>query len=326
MAFRDILTSLAKDFGVNLSNADDLASLKDDVNRAVRDLHNSRKWPLRYSVRERLVNIGSDNQLVTLPHHVGKVLAIREPETFDDIRIKGFEDRYLRQSWNPPFREFRDLGRAAIKVNLLTYGPLTLTFSEPLDAAVNVAVVGPSESADRVTEIVAFNVGDTTKTTTNNFKDVESIKKTKSTSSNLTVTDLNDVELSVIPNHKLLVTYPVVQVLEPNESYSNDRVLEILYKLDWQPFVELDHTYYGIEDYDNGFYQATKALITQRMGDMSAQDYATAKREALDILASVDSEAENGDKEIYDVPNPLLSMQPFSQGGTNSRWGRFYVR
>lgn len=326
MALRNILQNLAKDFGFDLNSSVDVSSLTDDVNTVVRDIHNSRDWPLRHSVRERLVNVGDAEQVVALPSHVGKVLAVRIPDTFDDIRLKGFEDRYLRQSWQPPFIEFRDKEMSAIKTEILTYGPLTLTFSAPLTVAVNVKVVGATNDADRVVEVVACAVGADSFQTTNSFKDIESIKKSVACNANLTITDLNDVELAVIPNHKLSSNYKLMQVLEPDYTLGQDRIVEVLFKLAWQPFVELDHTYYGTEDYDTGFYFLTKAFIMQRMGDFSAQDYAMAKREGLDSLAHVDAEAENGEKESYDAVNPLMSVQPVSYGGTNSRWGRFFSR
>ena len=319
MALRDIITRLAKEFGQNLSDTAQANGLITDVNTVVRDLHNSREAPLRHSLRERLVDIGASAEQVALPSDIGKILQIRNPETFDDVRLKGFEDRYMRQSWYPPFLEYRVKEKSALKVNMLTGGPITVTFSKPVLSPVNVILTGQTQDSERVQETLLFAVGDTARTSMNSFYDLEAIRKSVTTAYNLSVTDIQDVEIAAIPNNKTQARYQILQTLEAVNTVSRTRILEVLHKLDWQPFVNLDDTYYGTEDYDTAFYWATKSLMLDTQGDSSKGDVIFSQDKATTLLAAIDAEAENGEKEIYDAPVAAYGVQPTLNGGYNSR-------
>ena len=153
----------------------------------------------------------------------------------------------------------------------------------------------------------------------NSFYDLEAIRKSVTTAYNLSVTDIQDVEIAAIPNNKTQARYQILQTLEAVNTVSRTRILEVLHKLDWQPFVNLDDTYYGIEDYDTAFYWATKSLMLDTQGDSSKGDVIFSQDKATTLLAAIDAEAENGEKEIYDAPVAAYGVQPTLNGGYNSR-------
>lgn len=321
----DILKDIAVDLGLKITNQDskDLAVLY--VNNAAFELYNS--CDLIGSLREQVFNLDTNQQQLSFPYYIGEIRGIRNWETNRHLVQNDMRPRFFHGAWLQPTWSWRAKDLSPIERDIVNTTQLTITLLSPSAENFTVTVVGSTGSADQISEVVTFNVGDLVKTTTNQFTQfpgIQSIVKNVYTTQNLTITDANAVELAMIPNHYKQSIYTIVQVTDQdfNLLAGLTNAYEILYKLRFRSFVN-DNDPFMCSGYDDAIkwmalshYYAKKvdsdgALQTSKADAMRQMCYNIVNQREADYTAGVE-------KNVQMAPNQMLNVSDQIKFGYNN--------
>jgi len=247
---KDILIDLAALYGIDLSNTNERNLLVIRVNHAARELHDKRDIPEALS--ELVADIDQYSQQVALPNYVYSVRAMRYYDSREKIDIENIKNRYHDgyggDCWPLKFRQTKDSPICREIANLST---LVVTIPLEEEEEFSVTISGQTEHSTRDSETLVFSAGDTEKETTLNFKDIESIVKSKATKYDVTITDADDNVVAIIPNVKNDVSYKIFQLTESDiTGGSTYGAVEVLYLTQFMPAQEDSDTFWGTDKYD----------------------------------------------------------------------------
>ena len=255
MPLLDIITELSEETGKDIvSGRDWLVRL---ANAGAKELYDSDD--ILGCEREKTFNVGSSDQQLTLPWYVQDIIAARNYDTREHITLNDMRPRYASSSWTKPFLRYpyytwRKKGEIALTKNLSQEAALTVTLPLAADEAFEVIIVGSNASKSKFSETLVFSVGDLTKTTTNFFGDVTAIRKNKTISANLTITDASGNTVSFVANCELAARHLIVQILERGEQMGQDVLVDVLYKQRFIPMHEDYDTFVAGDTYDKAIY------------------------------------------------------------------------
>lgn len=212
----------------------DRTYLISQINKAAKEMHESKD--LINCNREQLFMLSPQTQQVSLPHSVFQLRGIRNYYTRRQVTLHDMRPRFQSSGWTENLLTWRDKFRSPTQRELLNFAPLTLSITQPEVVDFNVAISGSTPYAERVTELVTFYVGDTSKSTTNGFTSIESISNTSQHVCDVTIADADGNTIAVLPNCENSTDYRVVQVLDyvavaPSSPY----MVEVLFKIRFRP-------------------------------------------------------------------------------------------
>jgi hypothetical protein len=173
--------------------------------------------------------------------------------------------RYKSDGWakGPLPHWWRDKGVSPQKREILNEGQLTLTIPEAEDSAFSVVVVGRNSNSARVTETVVFAIGDTEKTTSAIFNEVHAFLNINSHQFDVTMLDINDNEISVLPNIAERALYRTINILPQFATHVDPWMVEIMYK---------HSLMYLWDDYDELICPGyDDAVVWQTLGNIKAK-------------------------------------------------------
>lgn len=228
----DILRKVAPEVGLKLTNADDRAFLINQVNSAWKEIYESRD--LVHCEREQLFAVDSSLQQVSLPNTVGEIRGAREYLTEQRIGLIDMRPRYRGDGWTkgPLPTWWRDKGVRALSREISNEAPVTLSIPQAETAAFSVVIVGGNSNSSRLSETITFAVGETEKQSMNAYGDILSFLNLAAHTYDVTMTDADDNELSVLPNVAARAQYRVVNILPYYATNSGTApwMVEVLYK------------------------------------------------------------------------------------------------
>lgn len=314
MSLAYILAEIASETGLELSVASEKAYAINQVNKASKELFESKD--LVDSLNEQLITFstvidsdGNQVQLAALPYYVGKLRAIRNYYTRRQVDFHDMRPRYKSDGWTENLLAFRQRKRSPIQRDILNAAPLTLTITAAESVDFSVIIVGSTANASRVAETITFAAGDLTKTSTNAFVTIDSISNLALHTSDVTITDLDGNTLAVLPNNQFKSEYLIVQILDyvaiqPSVPY----LVEILYKPIFLPFSN-DGDEFQCSGYDDAiFWQVMGNKKAKSSPDQAALAFAKVKK----IINDRTGDEEQGtDKSVDFLPNPLLGLYDY---------------
>ncbi len=206
---------------------EDAEYLSSWINRAAKEVYESTDLP--GSLREQVFKVWPNKQ-ISLPQYVGELRAIREFYYYDKIELNDMRPRYNYNPWPQIWRRWRLKNPKPIMTDIENVSPLTITIpiAEPL---VIVSIVGQTDNSNRIQENITMDA--VSKTTTNSFIDIISITKNIPSTNNISIVDIDNIEISNIANNILAVTYLIADVSElpfVGESPYGEKFVEVLYK------------------------------------------------------------------------------------------------
>lgn len=250
MALSDIKEIIEQDLGVGSVS---LAR----INRAAKELFTN--YELLDAQRECTLDKGLD-ELVALPWFIDKIVAIRPNTDFDKSKLIHRVNKYRTGNWTLTL-DLEDTGRNPLHTNITNAANLVLTIPKPETAAFSVTVTGGNNLSSSLSETVTFAVGETSKKTVNRYKDVFCIAQEKH-KYDLTVSDIDDQELAIIPNHLTEAQYRIIRVNDPTGRFTyNYKYVDILYKPHYRPFVNDGDQFMCGDRYD-------RAIVFKYISDM----------------------------------------------------------
>src|ERR1044071_723128 len=261
MALKYILDEVASATGLKPdTNPDQRKWLLRKINRGAREVYESEDLPGCY--RESYI-LATPNTEIALPHFVGNLRAVREADNFNRRwSINDMIPRYHTYSWPNQWTKFIFKGTSPLKLDVTNATPPKALIQEA-DTGLEVTIVGSISGANRVAETVIMDA--TTKNFTKSFLTYESISQNRVGTFNVSIQDQDGNELAVLYNDKLESIYSIYDVSNyPFGGVCNgtQRVMEILYKLPLQEFVN-DTDTFVIEGFDDVIVGKTLQLITE---------------------------------------------------------------
>lgn len=229
MALKYILAQAGAKMGLNPNATTSRQVLLRFINEAMDELYS--QSDMAGSLDEKVFKVNGD-QTVALPYFVGDVRAVREYSSQIPWNINQQRPRYNQSNWSDSWRGFRLKGVQALMDSVTNQSSVKVVVGKVETPSVVVTISGPTLLASSISEVVTMDA--LTKTTTNQFLDITSVKKDRVNDSDVTVNDVDDKLLTIIPNNMLYAQYQIIDVsLCPWLSQDTGRLdhyLEILYK------------------------------------------------------------------------------------------------
>jgi hypothetical protein len=245
MALINILNDISSILGLSITDDNEKNFLTDNINIAAREIYNSGDLP--GSIREQIFQFNdTDNYQISFPYYIEKLRAIRFYNTYGGkIALEDLRPRYHSQRWGTGglIRWKVKVSDNCLAADITNAAPLT--FSLPTGKLettdIVITIIGKTASSSRVTETITILAGQSSAVSLNGYDEVESIFKTAYNTYNITITDVDDNELGVIPNSELRPLYTIVQVRQDDfqSSFLNNypqNTIEVLYKHRFSPF------------------------------------------------------------------------------------------
>lgn len=226
MALSDIKSILEEDLGVGSIS---LAR----INRAAKEIYIN--YELLDSQREVTLDRNRD-ELVALPWFVDKLIAVRPNTNYDKVKFNHRINKYRTGDWSAVL-SIEDAGRSPLHTNIMNAATLVLSIPKPETEEFGVTITGGNNLSSSLSETVVFAPGELTKNSVNRYRDVYSIAQTRH-KYNLTVKDIDGVELALIPNHLEEAQYRIIRTRDPAKLYCYYYAyVDALFKPPFRPFV-----------------------------------------------------------------------------------------
>lgn len=323
MALKDILSNIAADGGIDLMNSDQLMFTTRKINDAAKELYeeNDLVGSLREQVRNVDVPVGN---IISLPYYVGKVRAVRYYSPQLNLKVRSMAPRYTAKFWqSKDFLSWELKGDRALSTDITNAGILTATFQAPVDVDVNVTFIGTTPTASQAIETLAFKVGDTYKTTTNQFLDISAISKDALTNSNVVITDVDIRPISGVANNQFKALFQTVQIVNmPNNLNGTggtfqpaSTYVEVLWKLRFKEFKTPNTISEATDEficpnYDQAIYwkfKENRLLLSSDATVFSANQAKEYKAKCDQIVKNVGQDASNSmEMSMNFGENPVL--------------------
>jgi hypothetical protein len=205
--------------------------------------------------KELLVKIPSiGTKIMAFPHYVHEIRGLRYYYSMVTIKQNMVEGRYANDNAGIKLDNWRDLGTSPLMVQITNAS--TLTFSIPMVESedIVISVVGSTPNSSRLEEKVTIKAGNLSVETSANFDKVQSLTKLAPNTYNITVTDAEDTELTIIPNNEICSCYKIIQIRDDKfTGQLENSGIEVLYKEKFVPLVNDSDTFLDGR-YDDAIY------------------------------------------------------------------------
>lgn len=245
MSLKNILQDISTHFGIDITDDDERELYITRINQVAEELYN--KMDLPGSIKEQIFQVNDvDNYQVSFPHYVDKLRAIRfydshgGPITLEDMR-----PRYHRRRWGTNGRMHYKIKQenACLADNITNVAPLSfnLPFSKVENDPIVINIVGRTPDSQQILETVTIPALGSTVQTVNAYEEIFNIEKQDYNQYDITIVDVDDNTLGLIPNNLLRPNNTIVQIRQDDWSlYFNAQfplnTIEVLYKTRFYPF------------------------------------------------------------------------------------------
>ncbi len=317
MALKHILEDIGSILGFDLTNADQVSYLTEQVNHAAVELYNSMDLP--GSMREQIFQVSDvDNYQTSFPHYVDKIRAIRFYNTSGGkVRLEDMRPRYHMHRWgNQGILTYRiKRSNAALADDIENAAPITFSLPTSKVEAANVVitVIGKTASAERVQETVTLVAGQSNVTTGEGYEEIISIIKQSVNNYNISITDIDGNVLGEIPNSELQTSYTIIQLRQDDFAplYNNQyplNTLEVLYKVKFTGFRNLYDEFPAPKCDKIIFWKFVEHFYAYKPG--MEQRALAAKIKVDGLLSELNTDDEMGKTiQIEYAPNPMFEAQ-----------------
>lgn len=326
MPLINILNDISSILGFSITNDDEKNFLIENINIAAREIYTSGDLP--GSIREQIFQFDdTDNYQISFPYYMDKIRAIRFYNTYGNkIALEDMRPRYHQQRWGVAglLRWAIKQSDACLARDISNAGPLTFSLptSKVETAEVVITVIGKTATAERTQETVTIAIGDSSAVTVNGYDYIESIFKSDYNTYDITITDIDDVELGVIPNSEVRPLYTIVKIRQDDfaPSYNNNyplNTIEVLYKHRFTPFRNL-YDEFPCPNCDKIiFWKFSEHYLAWKPGMEQRCFAAAAKCKALIEELSLDDD-QGKQLSLEYSPNNLFEAQRVGVSGPNT--------
>jgi len=335
MSLKKILFDIANELHIDVSSTDAISWATSKVNDIAKEVYESRD--IVGCLREQTFNVDTDAQtssMISLPYYVDELRGLRYSTliggkvTMNDMRPRYHSGHgWGANAFGMPYRVVRE--RACYKRDVANASVVTFAMLVAETTDVVIHIVGETTNSGRVSETITIFAGSLSTSTTGNFVGVpENIEKESVNTQDIYVTDVDDVELAVIPNSELKPRYKWLEIADGNASMvpvnQTNSTVDILYKQRFTPYATLYDEFPCGDKADRAIFYAFAAWYeAQKPGSEGrAQGFLQASQQILDDI-EMDSDA-GRDMDIEFGNNGLLTAQDPRQN--TGRYGTTYAR
>lgn len=286
MAFRDIIQEAVTTFGIDISNADELAYLKQQINRAAKELYNASDLP--GCLREQTFYCGNivDYTQLSLPWYIDEVRAIRYTSVVGDtVALHDQRPRYhAGTGWTEPSVLRWRVVRSDVPLmrDLTNAAFLEFRLKQTQTSDVVIIITGQTNKHAKYAESVTIAATKTMNRTNEPFLDVAAIQLQDYCACDIDIYDINNVKVGELPAGQLKASNTVLHVRNSELDNQADvlnyrKAIDVLYKT---KFVEMRNNYdeFVVSGMDNAIfwkfaanYTANKPGLEQRAVMAGAQ-------------------------------------------------------
>ncbi len=199
---------------------------------------------------EQVFRVNGD-QTISLPSHVGELRAVREFNSYIPWHINMLRPRYNINNWQEIWRNWRIKGLQALQVSVRNEAQLVITVPEVEEPPVVISIAGPTSTAASAVEDVIMDT--TTKSSVNSYTDVSLLRKDRSNNFDVTISDIDGLQISHIPNNMLEASYLIIDVStlpwSTQATGQQSHYVEVLYK-QVLPWLYRDNDEFPTKGYD----------------------------------------------------------------------------
>lgn len=299
----DILTFLRQD-GVNTNDSAQKANAIIKINQACRRLY--QKYELVGSTDEELLQVHVSSHQVALPRHIGEVRMLRAGYMQHPIDLWEAYQRY-HESGDTRVSHLNYRTRPARPLERSLDNASQLSFLLPLaDTAANsFVVIGKGENSNNIVESVSIPAGTLEVSTVNSFEEIREILRVSGTTYDVTVADVEDNILAVIPNNAKESKYNVIQVLESTYTSATGvgyYPVECIYQKALFELKDDNDSFVCGDAYDEAIYWEVKLFDAAKQKDDMAYKAAETMRDS--IVAAISHNRIKGKSRKIDIAEP----------------------
>lgn len=304
----DILKDVAASFGEDINDPSQKPLVITRVNKAAEELYAC--TDLAYSLREQVFDLNTDSNQVSLPNYVGELRGMRHYDWRQNITVVDMQPRYHFGIGNEVWpMQFRMLDKSPIARNIENESTITVSIPIAEPSEFVVTIIGSTSNSAKIIEKLTFAVGDLSKISTGNFTDIFEVRKDKLTLYDITLKDIEDNILGVIPNNEFYSLYHIFQVLDSVSTNTN--VIEVLYKQRFSPFNNDEDTFVCGDVFDKAIFWKYFEHESARQKDTKGAIAALQK--CVQVINQINQNVGAGlEKKINFGPNKYAGMTRFA--------------
>lgn len=280
------------------------------ANRAARILHDS--YDLPGTLVEQFFVIDPNKYVMTFPWYVGAIRGMRLHNSSRQLTLQDMSPRYATSPWVQPYMKYRQMPPTPLVTALTQSGTLNISIPSAETEVFTVTIIGQTPTASKVIETVTFEVGDTSKTTVNQWTQempfgIVAIKKSRVTSNDVTIEQSADSLLvATIPNSQTEALNTRVQIMDWNITQPwlpTDNVVETLYKTRFVPISSVEDSWFDPR-LEGALIAKVKEMYAQQTGklDQAAVEKNTWETICREVCANIEAAKE---MQVMMDANPL---------------------
>lgn len=268
MGVRYILREAGNRMGLNPSDASQRATLVRFLNTAAIQVYI--EADIQDSLDEKTFKINGD-QTISFPEYLGELRAVREFYSYIPWHINKQRPRYNASNWQDIWRNCRLIRKQALQASIRNESVITFTTKAVETQPVVITITGSTPNAASISENVVMDA--VSKSTVNNFLTVEAVVKNRINDYNITATDVDGMQLTMIPNNRIDCSYLIVDIsLLPflNQNVNKQaHYLEIQYKRSL-PWLQNDGQEFPGTGYDDAIVDKMCQVWLEQQGKTEA--------------------------------------------------------
>lgn len=246
-----VLTRIATDTGHHV--VDNRLSIIQLLNQAAQIMHGMLECNAIY---REVTLVVPTNKVVALPSFVGELKGMRIHTEDMPFPLHGISSpRYVKDTLDYTFKNWRDLGTSPIHTTTELVGRLTLT--TPVAENAVILIAGQSVNAERVEEELIL---DSVSKETNlvygpRIDSIAAISETRA--NNITIKDAAGTELAILYNNYDKTRYKIVDVSElcfPVDTTDSESLIDVCYKVPFTRLTRNSDSFFAGDDYDEAWY------------------------------------------------------------------------
>lgn len=265
MSVKYILNQVGNKTGLNPADTAQRETMLRWLNEAAPEL-----WvqsDMANSLVEQVFKVNGD-QTIALPHYVGQLRAVREFFSQIPWHINQQRPRYNVSNWSDMWRNWRIKGQQAFTTSVRNESVLVITVPEVEIPPIEITITGPTENSSSICETVVMDA--VSKNTVNQFiADPTGASKNRVNQFDVTISDIDSLEMTKIPNNMLETCFLVVDISSfpwsPQSVSQQDHYVEVLYKKTL-PYLKNDGDEFPAKGYDNVLVNKMLQLWAEEQG------------------------------------------------------------
>ena len=242
-----LIQQISETVGVLPDSDDKTEQVLTWLNRAAVMIYD--QYDLPGSTFEQFYCVDNSQHVITFPWYVGSIRGVRWHNSSRLVTMRDMRPRYHAVPWTQPYLQWRQIASTPLSSPQTQSGYISFTLAAAATEPFNVVIVGQTAVAANIVETIAFDIGDVSKTSANQYEPespfgITALRKSIYTESDVTVTQTATAAvIGIIPNNQLYASNLRIQILDYNVSssyISGEDCVEVLYKQRFTPFTSID--------------------------------------------------------------------------------------